>query len=53
MLDGKKDIQPVKSDWSISHSELKLYVLPSLEGNDKGCKANSNTQRRQSGFIAL
>ena len=37
-LDGRKDIQSVKSVWSILHSELKAHIVPLLEGNDEGCK---------------
>ena len=29
-LDGRKDIQSLKSAWSILYAELKAHVLPSL-----------------------
>ena len=31
-LDDKKNIQSVKSVWSVLHSELKVCVLPPSEG---------------------
>ena len=37
-LDGKKDIQCIKSAWSILHSELKLAFY--REGNNTGHKTN-------------
>ena len=40
---GKKDIQSVKSAWSILHSELKAHVLPPLEENNKGRKRKKHT----------
>ena len=39
-LDDRKDIQFVKSAWSILHSELKARALPPLEGNNKGRKGS-------------
>ena len=39
--DGRKDIQFVKSAWSISSSELKAHVLPNLEENNKRRKTNT------------
>ena len=33
-LDGSKDIQYVKSKWSVLHSQLEARILPPLEGNN-------------------
>ena len=41
--DGRKDIQSVKSAWSILHSDFKANVLPSLEGSNKRHKTNTHT----------
>ena len=30
-LDGRKDIQSVKSDCAVLHTEVKAHVLPSLQ----------------------
>ena len=43
-LDGSKEIQSVKSTCSVLYSELKAYILPSLEVNNKGHKTNKHTQ---------
>lgn len=40
--DGRKDIQCAKlARWNL-HSELNACILPSLEGNSKGCNMNSH-----------
>ena len=41
--DGRKDIQSVKSAWSILLSDFKANVLPSLEGSNKRHKTNTHT----------
>ena len=45
-LDGKKDIQSVKSAQSILHAELETHVLPPclphFSVNNKGHKTNIN-----------
>ena len=40
-LDGRNDIQSVKSSWSVIHAELKARMLPNLQGYNKGCKTNT------------
>ena len=42
-LDGKKDIQSVKSAWSVLSEEFKARILLPLQENNKGCKANIHT----------
>ena len=37
-LDGRKDIQSVKSAWSVLHAELKARVLPLYRGIAKDVK---------------
>ena len=39
-LDGRKDIQSVKSAGAVLHTEVKARVLPSLQRDSKRCKAN-------------
>ena len=42
-LDGKNDIQSVKSAWLVLHAGLEDYVLPHLQGNNKERKTNKHT----------
>ena len=48
MLYGRKDIQYVKSAWSVLHAELKARVPPLLKGNTKSLLKvnNKNTRTR-------
>ena len=41
-LDGRRDIQSVKSARSILHAELETCVLHPLYGNHKECKTNTD-----------
>ena len=41
---GKKGIQSARSAWSIWYSELKVHVLPSIEGNNKGSQRNTHAR---------
>ena len=41
-LDGRKDIQSVKSNWSVLHSDLKAHVVPPLGKTHKECKTNTH-----------
>ena len=40
---GKKDIQSIKSSWSVLHAELKACVYPLCRDINKGHKINTNT----------
>ena len=42
-LNGKKDIQSVKSAWSVLHAELKAYALTPLQGYNKRFKTNTHS----------
>lgn len=39
-LDRRKQIQSVKSDWSILQSEVKAHILSPKDGNNKGRKTD-------------
>ena len=41
-LDGKKDIHPVKSTWTICIQSLKVFVPLPPKGNKKGRETNAN-----------
>ena len=41
ILDVRKDIQCVRSAQSMLHAELKVRILPLVEGNNKECKINT------------
>ena len=43
-LDGRKDIQSVKSALSVLHAEFKAHVPRSLQGYNEGRKTNIHTQ---------
>lgn len=51
MLEVRKDIQPLKTAWSILHSELNTHVLPTREGDSKGRKTNRDKDDRISPFL--
>ena len=42
-VDGRKNIQFIKSVWSILYLELKFQVLPPIKDNNKGHKTNTHT----------
>ena len=42
-LDGRMDIQSVKSAWEVLHAELKACIPPTKYGNNKGCRTNTHT----------
>ena len=42
-LDGRKNVQSVKSAWSSFHIALKDHVLPTILGNNKEHKINTHS----------
>ena len=44
-LDGRKDIQFVKSAGSVLYAELKTCIRPPLLGNNEGRKRNTQTSQ--------
>ena len=42
---GRKEIQSVKSAWSVLIPELKTGVQPALKGNNKGRKIDAHIGR--------
>ena len=43
MLDIRKDIQSIKSAWSVLHAELKAGDLTPLYGHNRGRKTKAHT----------
>ena len=39
-VDGRENIQSLKSDWSVLHAELTVQAFAPLYWNDKGRKNN-------------
>ena len=50
-VDGRKNIQFIKSAWSILYLELKSHVLPPIKDNNKGHKTNTHTQAKTLGVF--
>ena len=52
-VDGRKNIQFIKSVWSILYLELKFHVLPPIKDNNKGHKTNTHTHTSENtqGFL--
>ena len=37
--------------WSILQSELRAHILPSLDGNNKGCETNRERDKHSHGIV--